>query len=75
MPELWRRIRAAANPSGWQAREVPSLDQARYEGACGVYYNSASIAVASVMSSAVNPPASWVDSVTSTRFQTLNHSG
>ena len=26
-------------------------------------------------SSFVSPPASWVESVTSTRFQTLNHSG
>lgn len=35
----------------------------------------ASIALASLTSRAESPPASWVESVISTRFQTLNHSG
>ena len=36
---------------------------------------SRSMASASLTSSAVRPPASWVDSVTSTRFHTFSHSG
>ena len=34
-----------------------------------------SMASANLRSSSVSPPASWVERVTSTRFQTLVHSG
>ena len=56
---------------------APGNPKGRLLGPMGVEDQPAilSIACASLTSSSVRPPASCVESVTSTRFQTLNHSG